>query len=117
MLPNPQQFAKEWIDSWNSHDMKRILSHYGDNFSITTPMIKRLFGNEEGTLYGKEAIKKYWEDALQKVPDLHFELLDITLGVTSIALFYKSVFDTRAMEVMFFNDEGKVEKVIAHYSL
>ena len=117
MLPNPQQFSNEWIDSWNSHDIERILSHYSDDFSITTPMIQRLSGNNEGTLYGKKAIKKYWEDSLQKVPDLHFELLDITLGVTSIALYYKSVFDTRAMELMCFNDEGKVEKVIAHYSL
>ena len=116
MLPNPQQFANEWIDSWNSHDIKRLLDHYSDDFTITTPMIRRLLGNNEGTLYGKKAIKQYWEDALEKVPDLHFELLYTTLGVTSIALYYKSVFNTHAMEVMFFNDEGKVEKVIAHYS-
>ncbi len=115
MLQNPQQFANEWIESWNSHDIERVLEHYSDDFTITTPMIKRLLGNKEGTLYGKKAIKKYWEDALQKVPDLHFELLDATLGVASITLYYKSVFNTRAMEVMFFNDEGKIDKVIAHY--
>jgi len=80
-------------------------------------MIQKLLGDRKGTLKGKSAVRKYWEDALQKVPDLHFELLDVTFGVTSIALCYKSVFNTRAVEVMYFNDEGKVEKVIAHYSL
>lgn len=117
MLPNPKQFADEWIESWNSHDMQRILSHYSDDFSITTPMIQKLMGESEGTLYGKEAIKNYWEAALKKVPDLHFELIDIAVGVESIVLYYKSVLDTRAMEVMHFNAEGKVNKVIAHYSL
>ena len=24
------RFAHEWIDSWNSRDLKRILSHYAD---------------------------------------------------------------------------------------
>jgi len=116
MLPNPQQFADEWIESWNSHDIEKILEHYSENFEITTPMIQKLLGDAKGTLKGKSAVRKYWEDALQKVPDLYFELLDVTFGVTSIALYYKSVFDTRAMEVMYFNNEGKIEKVVAHYS-
>ena len=61
-------------------------------------------------------IKKYWEDALEKIPDLHFELLDVAVGVESIVLYYKSVLSTHAMEVMHFNTEGKVNKVIAHYN-
>lgn len=116
MLPNPKQFADEWIESWNSHDMHRILSHYSDDFSITTPMIQKLIGGSAGTLCGKEAIKDYWEDALKKVPDLHFELIDIAVGVESIVLYYKSVMESRAMEVMYFNDDGKVHNVVAHYN-
>lgn len=116
MLPNPQQFAKEWIESWNSHDIERILSHYSDDFEITTPMIQKLFGDTRGTLKGKSAVRKYWEDALQKVSDLHFELLDVTRGVDSIALYYKSVLDTKAIEVMFFDDKQKIYKVLAHYT-
>lgn len=25
-------FARDWIASWNAHDMQRILSHYMDDF-------------------------------------------------------------------------------------
>lgn len=62
-------FANEWIESWNSHDLDRILSHYSDNVEITTPMIKVALGIAIGTLKGKEVIRNYWEAALTLVPD------------------------------------------------
>lgn len=117
MIPtNINKFANEWIDSWNSHDMDRILSHYSDNFEITTPMIKTLLNIDNGTLKGKKNIKEYWVNALQKVPDLNFELLNVTSSVNSLALYYKSVLDKNAIEVMFFDDNGKIDKVVAHYT-
>jgi ketosteroid isomerase-like protein len=109
-------FAKEWIESWNSHDINKILSHYSDDFEITTPMIKVALGLDTGTLSGKQHVRKYWETALNKIPDLHFELKEVTTSVNSIAIYYKSVMDKMAIEVMFFNDQGKVNKVIAHYA-
>ena len=109
-------FAKEWVDSWNSHDIDRILAHYSDNFEITTPMIKIALGLDTGTLAGKQNVRKYWEEALRKMPDLCFELKEVTGSVNSIAIYYKSVMDKMAIEVMFFNDQGEVNKVVAHYT-
>jgi len=57
MKINAKKFASEWIESWNSHDLDRILSHYSDNFEFTTPMIKVKLGFEAGTLKGKEVIR------------------------------------------------------------
>ncbi|MCP5159458.1 MAG: nuclear transport factor 2 family protein [Gammaproteobacteria bacterium] len=116
MHKNPQEFAMNWIEAWNSHDLDRILSHYTDDFAITTPMIKLAMGIDQGTLRGKENIRQYWATALQKIPDLHFELMDVTQSVDSIALYYTSVMGKRAIEVMFLDDKGKVNRVIAHYS-
>ena len=31
-----QNFAKEWINSWNSHNLEEILSHYSEDIEITT---------------------------------------------------------------------------------
>lgn len=111
-----QEFAKEWIEAWNSHDIDRILSHYSDDVEITTPMIKLAAGIDSGTLKGKEAVKKYWQTALEKIPDLKFELTEVTEGVDSIALFYKSVMNKMAIEVMFFDHEQKVNRMYAHYT-
>lgn len=109
-------FAKEWIATWNSHDMEAILAHYTDDFEITTPMIKIALGQNTGTLIGKTAIRRYWEAALKKLPDLHFELIDAALGVDSVVIYYKSVLNRLAIEVMFFDDDGRVNKVVAHYT-
>ena len=111
-----KKFAKDWIDAWNSHNMDKILFHYADDFEIITPMIKMALGIETGTLKGKAAIRDYWAKALEKFPDLKFELYDVTKGINSIVLYYKSVLDKKAMEVMFYDKNGKITKVIAHYS-
>jgi ketosteroid isomerase-like protein len=112
---NHQKFAEEWINAWNSHDLKDILSHYAENIEVTTPMIALATDGKESTLKGKEAVREYWEKALNKFPDLHFELIRSTAGVDSVALFYKSIMDKYAVEVMFFDDEGKINKMYAHY--
>jgi hypothetical protein len=115
MLPDSKSFANDWIESWNSHDIDRILSHYSEDIEITTPMIKVALDIETGTLDGKENVKNYWLTALRKVPDLRFELIDVTEGIDSIAIYYKAVMNKMATEVLFFNESGKVKKVIVHY--
>jgi ketosteroid isomerase-like protein len=113
---NAKEFAREWITSWNSHDLEDILSHYSDDIEITTPMIKLAAGIESGSLKGKEQVADYWRKALQRVPDLHFELIEVTEGVGCVALYYKSIMNKMAIEVMFFNEQGKVNRMYAMYT-
>jgi len=110
------KFAENWITSWNSHKLEDILSHYSDDIEITTPMIKIALGIDNGSLKGKKEVADYWQKALVKLPDLRFELIDVTESVNSVALYYKSVMNKMAIEVMFFNEHGKVNKMYAHYS-
>lgn len=39
-----QAFAREWIAAWNAHDMDRILSHYADDFEMSSPLIVERLG-------------------------------------------------------------------------
>ena len=93
----------------------RILDHYSEDFEMTTPMIVLVMNDQTGTLKGKKNVKPYWEKALEKVPDLWFELLDVFVSVNSLVIYYKAVFGKRAAEVLFFRDDGKVNRSIAHY--
>lgn len=111
-----KKFANKWIESWNSHDLDNILTHYSDDIEITTPMIRLAAGIDSGSLKGKENVREYWKKALERIPDLHFELYEVTSGVNSVALFYKSVMNKKAIEVMFFNEQGKVNKMFAFYT-
>ena len=78
-------------------------------------MIKMSLGVDTGSLVGKPVIANYWRAALEKMPDLHFELLDVCEGVNSIAVYYRSVMDKLAIEVMEFGEDGQVERVVVHY--
>jgi hypothetical protein len=112
-----EHFASDWIDSWNSHDLSRILSHYADDFTMTSPKIIQLADEPSGTLHGKAAVGAYWAKALQLIPDLHFELITTLVGVNSITLYYRGAQVRLAAEVFHFNQEQKVTQAFAHYSI
>jgi hypothetical protein len=110
-----RHFAQEWIDAWNAHNLARILSHYSDDFQMTSPFIALFTGDESGTLNGKVQVGAYWQTALQRIPDLHFELVEVFSGVDSITILYNAVLGKRATEILFLNTSGKVYKAVAHY--
>ncbi len=108
-------FAQEWIDSWNRHDLSRILSHYSDNFEMSSPFIIQVAGEPSGTLKGKEAVGAYWEKALTLIPELRFELITTLIGVNSITLYYQGA-RGMAAEVFHFGPDNKVIRAYAHYA-
>lgn len=108
-------FATEWIDAWNKHDLDRILSHYTNDFEMSSPAIVRLIDEPTGILKGKETVGAYWAKALRLNPDLQFQLIDALAGVDSITLYYKGVRGLSA-EVLHFNIDGKVRRAYAHYA-
>lgn len=109
------EFADEWIKAWNSHDLERILSHYTDDFEMTSPFIIERMNEPSGTLKGKEKIRPYWQKGLEQTPALKFELLNVLIGVESITLLYKNQKAALVAEVLTFNNEGIVIKGNAHY--
>jgi hypothetical protein len=111
-----EHFASEWIGSWNSHDLSRVLSHYADDFEMSSPYIIQIAGEPSGTLHGKEAVGAYWAKALQLIPDLRFELVSTLIGVNSITLYYKGA-RSLAAEVFHFGPDRKVLRAYAHYAL
>ncbi len=110
-----RRFADEWIAAWNSHDLERILSHYTEDCEMSSPFIARIMNEPGGTLRGREAVGAYWKRALERMPELQFELIDVLAGVESICLYYKSVRGLGAIEWLRFDARGKVRQAMAHY--
>lgn len=111
-----QELAQDWIDAWNSHDIDRILEHYSKEIVFTSPFIIKLLGDNSGTIQGITNLRSYFIKGLEAYPDLEFELYQVLTGVDSITLYYKTVNEMLAAEVMYIDSEGKIAKVIAHYS-
>lgn len=115
-LSAAQQFAQEWIDAWNSHDLERILAHYSDDFEMNSPVIVQIAGEASGRLTGKQAVGDYWRTALGLIPDLHFELIAILVGINSVVIHYRGAKGRLAAEVFHFGLDGKVVRAYAHYA-
>lgn len=111
-----KQFANKWIEAWNSHDLETILSHYGENIVLTSPVAARLLNDPSGTVRGKAALREYFRRGLEAYPNLRFELQDVMFGLSSVVLCYKNQKDTKTAEFMELGEGRKVIRVVANYS-
>ena len=112
-----QAFANDWIASWNAHDMDRILSHYTDDFEMSSPLIVERLGLPEGKLKGKHAVGEYWLPSLSIHPPLHFELMEVFVGIEAITLYYNNVGRRWVAETLFINGSGKATRGLAQWSV
>jgi hypothetical protein len=102
------------VDTWNSHDLDAILALYADDATLTSPLAERLTG--KGTVYGKAALRSYFARGLEKYPELHFELLEVFASVGSLTLLFRSIDERKVAEVLSFDADLRVTRVVAHYA-
>lgn len=110
-----QNFADNWLHAWNNKNIESIMSHYDDNVIFSSPFIIKSQVSCTGTIKGKTELRKYFEKALEKNPDLHFDLKHIMVGTKSITLIYIRKQTMLASEVMIMNDEGVIAEGLSHY--
>lgn len=109
------QFAHEWLKAWNTHDLTNIMKHYAEDVQFSSPFVLKIQVNNQGTLIGKPALRQYFEMALMRNPDLHFDLKHIMIGVKSITLIYTRNNSMLASEVMILNNYGLISEGLSHY--
>ena len=108
--------ANHWIAAWNAHDLDLILAHYDDAIELTSPAAAHLLGTSDGKVVGRANLRAYFQRGLEAYPELHFHLEDVLRGVNSVVLYYKNQKGTRTGEFMELSANGKVLRVVAHYS-
>lgn len=109
------EFAEQWIDSWNSHDIDRIMVLYADNVDFYSPMIIQLGVNDEGRIQGKTLLSPYFGTGLNAYPELKFTLHHVFCGIDSLVIQYESVSGKLAAEIMQLDAELKISHVQCHY--
>lgn len=109
------EFAQEWVEAWNSHDLERILTHYDEEVVLTSPVALKLLGGD-GTVRGKAALRGYFLRGIQAYPTLRFDLLDVLWGTETIVIGYgNNVRGSKTAEVMLLTAAGKIWRVWANY--
>lgn len=111
-----RNLAAHWIQAWNSHDLDEIMSHYGEDVVLISPVAARILNDPSGTVKGKDALRAYFKRGLEVYPNLKFDLLDVMWGLSSVVLYYVNQKGTKTGEFMEIDSKGKVVRVVANYS-
>lgn len=111
-----RDFARQWVQAWNTHDLDEIMSHYSPEVVLVSPVAAKILNDPSGVVGGKEALRRYFQRGLEAYPDLRFELVDVMWGLSSVVLYYVNQKGTKSGEFMEFDATGKVMRVVANYS-
>ena len=116
-----REFAANWIDAWNSHDLNRIMEHYDSEVVLISPVAARIMcdpsvGDPAGTITGAPRLRAYFAKGLEFYPQLEFRLLETFCGLNSVVLYYTNQNRTGTAEFMEFGPNGKVSRVVANYT-
>jgi hypothetical protein len=102
-----QAFAQQWVKDWNAHDVEALLEHFADDVVFTSPVAIRVLGGD-GVIRGKDALRKYWSEGIRLIPDLHFEVLALYVGINTLVINYRNQAGGVVCEVLTF--EGALVK-------
>ena len=97
------EFAARWAQAWNAHDLEQVLSHFAEDVVFASPVAAQLIDGSDGVLRGKAALRDYWAEGLRRIPDLHFTVLDVYVGVSAVVIHYRNQKGARVSEVLIFN--------------
>lgn len=103
--------AKAWEAGWNSHDLDRIMEHYRSDIVFRSRKAVPLTG--QGELHGHKALRAYWAAALERQPDLRFEVIDVFEGHDMVVISYRNHRQIHATETLYFDAAGKVFQAAA----
>ena len=102
--PEPGEFAERWIAAWNARDIAAVVANYCDDVVFTSPTAARFVPESGGTIRGKDALRAYWDVALEANSDLHFELVAVYGGVDTLVLQYRNQIGGLVSEVLTFRN-------------
>lgn len=112
MSPSNEAIARTWTEAFNAHDVERLVSLYDEQATHTSPKIRALHPQTAGMLVGREALRRWWADAIARLPGLRYELQTVTASADRVFIEYlrrapneapmpvAEVFDVRAGRIV-----------------
>jgi ketosteroid isomerase-like protein len=77
MNTNNKTIALAWFDAFNTRNLEQLLLLYHDNAEHYSPKLKIRHPETDGLIKGKAALRSWWQDAFQRLPSLHYEVLSL----------------------------------------
>ena len=80
--------AKKWFHAFNEHDLEALLALYDDNALHFSPKLKIRQPETNGMVVGKDALRAWWKDAFERLPELHYSYTTLTANESRVFMEY-----------------------------
>ncbi|GAA4451790.1 nuclear transport factor 2 family protein [Rurimicrobium arvi] len=83
-----ERIAREWFAAFNRQDLEGLLALYDDAAEHFSPKLKIRQPETLGLISGKDALRRWWADAFERLPELHYEPVAFTSDTDRIFMEY-----------------------------
>ena len=83
--------AKNWLAAFNEHNLENLLSLYHENAEHFSPKLKLRDPKSEGKIKGKAAMRNWWKDAFDRLPELTYKEVTITADDDRVFMEYTRI--------------------------
>lgn len=70
--------ANKWFTAFNNKNLEELLNLYHENAQHYSPKLKVRQPETNGLIKGKASMRAWWQDAFNRLPTLHYEILRLT---------------------------------------
>ena len=83
-----RQTVLHWVDAINAKDLEKLIGCYHAEAVHVSPKLKMLRPETEGKVIGHEGLRSWYADAMQRLPELRYEVLRTTVEGPFVFLEY-----------------------------
>ncbi len=86
--------AHTWFDAFNTHNLEKLLSLYDDDAEHFSPKLKIQHPETNGFIKGKNELEKWWQEAFERLPTLHYKVTSLTANEHRVFMEYTRSVDS-----------------------
>jgi hypothetical protein len=83
-----QSIAFRWFEAFNNKQLEKLLSLYENDAEHFSPKLKIRQLETNGLVIGVEAMRVWWQDAFDRLPNLKYELTSLTANSDRVFMEY-----------------------------
>lgn len=83
-----EQLATEWFAAFNEHHLEKLLALYDDQARHFSPKLKIRQPETNGFIVGKSALRAWWRDAFDRLPELKYSVNTLTANKERVFMEY-----------------------------
>lgn len=83
-----EAIALKWFEAFNNHNLQALLSLYHNDAKHFSPKLKIRKPETNGIVYGKNALREWWQDAFDRLPTLNYVVTSLTANDKRVFMEY-----------------------------